>query len=39
MKLSRGGALLFAMLPLFLLSGCDALRLGVMNHAGPIAAS
>ena len=27
------------MLPLFLLSGCDALKLGVMNHAGPIAAS
>lgn len=30
---------LFATLPLFLLSGCDALKLGVMNHAGPIAAS
>jgi cytochrome o ubiquinol oxidase subunit 2 len=27
------------MLPLLLLSGCDALKLGVMNHAGPIAAS
>ena len=24
---------------MFLLSGCDALKLGVMNHAGPIAAS
>ncbi len=27
------------MLPMFLLSGCDALNLGVMNPAGPIAAS
>jgi cytochrome o ubiquinol oxidase subunit 2 len=27
------------MLPLFLLGGCDALKLSVMNHAGPIAAS
>jgi cytochrome o ubiquinol oxidase subunit 2 len=39
MKPSRGGSLLFAMSPLFLLSGCSALKLGVMNHAGPIAAS
>lgn len=39
MKVSRGWPPLFAMLPLFLLSGCDALKLGVMNHAGPIAAS
>ena len=38
MKVSKGRALLFTMLPL-LLSGCDALKLGVMNHAGPIAAS
>jgi cytochrome o ubiquinol oxidase subunit II len=39
MKPSRVGPLLFAMSPLFLLSGCGALKLGVMNHAGPIAAS
>ena len=38
MKLSLSRALLFATLP-FLLSGCNALKLGVMNHAGPIAAS
>lgn len=37
MKRSRGRLLLF--FPLFLLSGCDALKRGVMNHAGPIAAS
>ena len=39
MKVLRGKPRLFAMLPLLLLSGCDALKLGVMNHAGPIAAS
>ena len=39
MKASRGRTLFFALLPLFLLSGCAALKLGVMNHAGPIAAS
>jgi len=39
MKVLRGWPLLFAMPPLFLLSGCDALKLGVVNHAGPIAAS
>ena len=39
MKVSRGWPLLFAILTLLLLSGCDALKLGVMNHAGPIAAS
>jgi cytochrome o ubiquinol oxidase subunit 2 len=39
MKVSRGRLHLSRMLPLFLLSGCDALKLGVMNHAGPIAAS
>jgi cytochrome o ubiquinol oxidase subunit 2 len=39
MKVLRGRLRLFAILPLLLLSGCDALRLGVMNHAGPIAAS
>jgi cytochrome o ubiquinol oxidase subunit 2 len=39
MKVSRGLPLLFATVPMFLLSGCDALTLGVMNHAGPIAAS
>lgn len=38
MKSSRARALLFAALPLLLLGGCDALKLGVMNHAGPIAA-
>ena len=39
MKISRRGAPLFATLASFLLSGCDTLKLGVMNHAGPIAAS
>jgi cytochrome o ubiquinol oxidase subunit II len=39
MKPSRIGSLLFALSPLFLLSGCGVLKLGVMNHAGPIAAS
>lgn len=39
MKPPRVGPFLFAMSPLFLLSGCGALKLGVMNHAGPIAAS
>jgi cytochrome o ubiquinol oxidase subunit 2 len=39
MKASRGRGRLFALLPLVLLSGCDALKLGVMNHAGPITAS
>ena len=39
MKASRVRPLLFAMPPLFLLGGCDALKLSVMNHAGPIAAS
>ena len=39
MKVSRGRTLFFALLPLFLLSGCAALKIGVMNHAGPIAAS
>ena len=38
MKISRGRPLLLATL-LFLLNGCDALKLGVMNPAGPIAAS
>ncbi len=36
---SRRRSAYFALLPAFLLSGCDALRLGAMNHAGPIAAS
>ncbi len=39
MKRSRRLPLFCASLPLLLLSGCDALKLGVMNHAGPIAAS
>jgi len=39
MKGSRGRLLIFATPPMFLLSGCAALKLGVMNHAGPIAAS
>ena len=39
MKISRRRHLLFATLPVFLLSGCDVLKLGVMNHAGPVAAS
>ena len=39
MKPSRVGPFLFALSPLFLLSGCGVLKLGVMNHAGPIAAS
>jgi cytochrome o ubiquinol oxidase subunit 2 len=39
MKASRGRTLFVALLPLFLVSGCAALKLGVMNHAGPIAAS
>ena len=39
MKASRVGRILFAMPPLLLLSGCDVLKRGVMNHAGPIAAS
>lgn len=39
MKPSRRRARLLATLPLLLLGGCDALKLGVMNHAGPIAAS
>ncbi len=39
MKVSRRPSLLFATLPLFLLGGCDTLKLSVMNHAGPIAAS
>ena len=38
MTVSRSLLRLFATLPLFLLSGCDVLKLGVMNHAGPIAA-
>jgi cytochrome o ubiquinol oxidase subunit 2 len=38
MNVSRVRPVLFAT-PLFLLSGCDALKLSVMNHAGPIAAS
>lgn len=38
MRRSRGRSVLFAML-LLCLSGCDALKLGVLNHAGPIAAS
>lgn len=36
---SRRRSAYFALLPAFLLSGCNALRLGAMNHAGPIAAS
>jgi cytochrome o ubiquinol oxidase subunit 2 len=36
--ISRGRHILFATLPLFLLSGCDVLKLSVINHAGPIAA-
>lgn len=39
MTLMRGSASLFVTLPTLMLSGCDALKLGVMNHAGPIAAS
>ena len=39
MKRSRRLPRFCASLPLLLLSGCDALKLGVMNHAGPIAAS
>lgn len=39
MKASRGRTLFFALLPLILLSGCAALKLSVMNYAGPIAAS
>lgn len=38
-KSPRGRALFFVMLPLFMLGGCSALKLGVMNHAGPITAS
>jgi len=38
MRRSRGRPLLVGMLPLFL-SGCAALKLGVLNHAGPIATS
>ena len=39
MKISRRLTRLFVTLPAFLLSGCAALKLGVMNHAGPIAAT
>ena len=39
MRIARGWLSLFAMWPLLFLSGCDALKLGVMNHAGPVAAS
>lgn len=39
MKVSRGRPLLFAIPLLFVLSGCDVLKLSVMNPAGPIAAS
>ncbi len=39
MRISRGRLLRFAMLSLLFLTGCDALRHGVMHHAGPIAAS
>lgn len=39
MKISRGRPLLFTTLSLFVLSGCAVLKLSVMNHAGPIAAS
>lgn len=39
MKLPRGLHVPFATLPAFLVSGCDVLKLGVMNHAGPVAAS
>lgn len=35
----RGRARLFAPLPALALGGCDVLKLGVMNHAGPVAAS
>ena len=38
-SIARAGLASSQLLPLFLLSGCDALKLGVMNHAGPIAAS
>ena len=38
MKASRRRPSLFAVLPLLPLGGCDALKLGVVNHAGPIAA-
>ena len=38
MTVARSLLRLFATLPLFLLSGCDVLKLGVINHAGPIAA-
>ena len=38
MKMRRAGGF-SPSLPLLLLSGCGALKLGVMNHAGPIAAS
>ena len=36
---SRGWRFFFSLLTLVPLSGCEALKLGVMNHAGPIAAS
>lgn len=39
MTASRGLLRLFGMAALVLLCGCDALKLGVMNHAGPIATS
>ncbi len=39
MNRSRRRSAFFALLSAFLLSGCHALKLGVMNHAGPIAAS
>jgi len=39
MKISRALPLLIATTAIFLLSGCAALKLGVVNHAGPIAES
>ncbi|MGA9575823.1 MAG: ubiquinol oxidase subunit II [Lysobacterales bacterium] len=39
MKVSHGRPRLLAVLPLFLLSGCSVLNLGVLNQAGPITAS
>jgi len=39
MRISRGRRVVLATLPMLPLCGCDALKLSVMNHAGPIAAS
>lgn len=39
MRASRRLPAFLALLPAVLLSGCSALKLGVMNHAGPVAAT